>query len=92
MQSHLGLPPRVAQSSRWRTMAAIQVESSEQVRALHQQLLAQRCAVRHCAAGLPLERLCLLLYRSGRQSLGDLYTWQEGGHANLIFSGEADLA
>ena len=34
------------------------------------------------------ERLCLLFHRPGRQFVGDLSIWQQGGHPNLIFSGE----
>jgi uncharacterized protein len=41
MQTHLHLPPGPAQRSGWRTMAAVQVESSERVRALHQELSAR---------------------------------------------------
>src|ERR1700723_4670183 len=37
MQSHLGLPGS-SKSGGWRTMAAIQVESSERVQAMHQEL------------------------------------------------------
>ena len=38
MRSHLHLPPGLAARGGWRTMAAIQVESSDQVQAMHQEL------------------------------------------------------
>ena len=41
MQSHLQLPAAPAARSGWRTMAAIQVESSDQVRTMHGELSAR---------------------------------------------------
>lgn len=41
MQTHLQLPPGPTQSGGWRTMAAIQVDSSEHVHLLHQELSAR---------------------------------------------------
>ena len=38
MQSHLGLPPGIASRGGGRTMAAVQVESSDRVRAMHEEL------------------------------------------------------
>src|SRR5271155_1837958 len=41
MQSHLGLPPGSAKSGGRGTMAAVQVESSERVQAMYQELSAR---------------------------------------------------
>src|SRR6202167_6810626 len=41
MQSHLRLPRRLASKGGWRTMAAVQVESSDRVHAMHQELSAR---------------------------------------------------
>jgi uncharacterized protein len=43
MQTHLGLAPGSARSGGCRGMAAVQVESSDRVRAMHQELSARVC-------------------------------------------------
>ena len=87
MQSHLRLPPGFGARGGGRAMAAIQVENSERVRAMHQEL---------CAQGVPfvLEpqaypwNAYACYFTDPEDNLWEIYTWLEGGHANLIFSGE----
>ena len=90
MQSHLGLPPRAAQSSGGRAMAAIQVESSEQVRALYQQLSASGVPFVSAPQAYPWNAYACY-FTDPEENLWEIYTWQEGGHAHLTFSGEAGL-
>jgi uncharacterized protein len=90
MRSHLHLPPSVGARGGWRTMAAIQVESSDQVRAMHQEL---------CARGVPFAvkpqaypwNAYACYFTDPEDNLWEIYTWLEGGHANLIFSGETGI-
>jgi hypothetical protein len=87
MQSHLGLPPQVGARSGWRTMAAIQVESSERVRAMHQELSARGVPFVVDPQAYPWNAYACY-FTDPEDNLWEIYTWLEGGHANLMFSGE----
>jgi catechol 2,3-dioxygenase-like lactoylglutathione lyase family enzyme len=87
MQTHLGLP---AQRGGGRAMAAIQVESSEQVRGLYQQLSASGVPFVAAPQAYPWNAYACY-FTDPEENLWEIYTWQQGGHANLLFSGEAGL-
>ena len=86
IQTHLGLPPRPKGGSR--TMAAIQVESSTKVRALHQELAARGVPFVAQPRAYPWNAFACY-FTDPDENLWEIYTWQDGGHANLIFNGEA---
>jgi catechol 2,3-dioxygenase-like lactoylglutathione lyase family enzyme len=87
MQSHLHLPPSLAARGGGRTMAAIQVESSDQVRAMHQELSARGVPFAVGPQAYPWNAYACY-FTDPEDNLWEIYTWLEGGHANLIFSGE----
>ena len=68
-------------------MAAIQVESSDQVRAMHQELSARGVPFVVEPQAYPWNAYACY-FTDPEDNLWEIYTWQEGGHANLIFSGE----
>ncbi len=90
MRTHLRLPPKPAQRGGWRNMAAIQVESSEQVRSLHQELAANGVLFVAPPQAYPWNAYACY-FTDPEDNLWEIYTWQEGGHANLTFNGEAGL-
>jgi catechol 2,3-dioxygenase-like lactoylglutathione lyase family enzyme len=87
MRSHLQLPAGLAARDGWRTMAAIQVESSDRVRAMHQELSAQGVTFVVEPQAYPWNAYACY-FTDPEDNLWEIYTWLEGGHANLIFSGE----
>ena len=87
MQSHLHLPAGLTARGGWRTMAAIQVESSDRVRAMHQELSARGVPFVVEPQEYPWNAYACY-FTDPEDNLWEIYTWQEGGHANLIFSGE----
>jgi catechol 2,3-dioxygenase-like lactoylglutathione lyase family enzyme len=87
MQSHLRLPPGVAARGGWRTMAAIQVESGDRVRAMHQELSARGVPFVVEPQAYPWNAYACY-FTDPEDNLWEIYTWLEGGHANLIFNGE----
>jgi catechol 2,3-dioxygenase-like lactoylglutathione lyase family enzyme len=87
MQAHLQLPPGMAAKGRWRTMAAVQVESRERVLAMHLELLARGVPFLVGPQAYPWNAYACY-FTDPEDNLWEIYTWQEGGHANLIFSGE----
>ena len=68
-------------------MAAIQVESSDRVRAMHQELSARGVPFVVEPQAYPWNAYACY-FTDPEDNLWEIYTWQEGGHANLIFSGE----
>jgi len=90
MQSHLSLPPGPVQRSGWRTMAAIQVEDSDHVHAMHQELAARGVPFLVEPRVYPWNAFACY-FSDPEDNLWEIYTWQEGGHANLIFDGEKNL-
>jgi catechol 2,3-dioxygenase-like lactoylglutathione lyase family enzyme len=90
MQSHLRLPPSLAARGGWRTMAAIQVESSDQVRAMYQELSARGVQFVVEPQAYPWNAYACY-FTDPEDNLWEIYNWLERGHANLIFSGEAGL-
>jgi catechol 2,3-dioxygenase-like lactoylglutathione lyase family enzyme len=87
MQSHLHLPPGPAPSGGWRTMAAIQVDSSERVHLLQQELSARGVPFLVEPQAYPWNAYACY-FKDPEDNLWEIYTWQPGGHANLIFNGE----
>ena len=88
MQTNLRLPSGQARRGGWRTMAAIQVESSDRVQAMHQELSSRGVPFVAKPQGYPWNAYACY-FTDPEDNLWEIYTWQEGGHANLIFSGEA---
>ena len=88
MQSHLHLPPGLASKGGSRTMAAVQVESSDRVHALYQELSARGVPFVAEPQSYPWNAYACY-FTDPEDNLWEIYTWQEGGHANLIFSGES---
>ena len=86
MQTHLQLPCRPGAGG-WRTMAAIQVESSDRVRGLHQELAARGVPFVAGPQAYPWNAYCCY-FTDPEDNLWEIYSWLEGGHANLIYSGE----
>ena len=70
-------------------MAAIQVESSDRVRAMHQELSARGVPFLVEPQAYPWNAYACY-FTDPEDNLWEIYTWQEGGHANLISSGETD--
>jgi uncharacterized protein len=87
MQTHLKLPPGIASRGGWRSMAAIQVESSERVHSLYQELGARGVPFVAEPQAYPWNAFACY-FTDPEENLWEIYTWQEGGHANLIFSGD----
>jgi catechol 2,3-dioxygenase-like lactoylglutathione lyase family enzyme len=87
MQTHLGLPPVPAHKGGWRTMAAIQVESSERVHQLRQELASRGVPFVVEPQAYPWNAYACY-FKDPEDNLWEIYTWQEGGHANLTFNGE----
>jgi catechol 2,3-dioxygenase-like lactoylglutathione lyase family enzyme len=87
MQTHLKLPPGTASRGGWRSMAAIQVESSDRVHSLHQELSARGVPFAAGPQAYPWNAFACY-FTDPEENLWEIYTWQEGGHANLIFSGD----
>jgi uncharacterized protein len=87
MQTHLKLPPGIASRGGWRSMAAIQVESSERVHNLYQELGARGVPFVAEPQAYPWNAFACY-FTDPEENLWEIYTWQEGGHANLIFSGD----
>ena len=89
MQNHLRLPSRPGSTGGWRTMAAVQVESSDRVHAMHQELSARGVLFLVEPQAYPWNAYACY-FTDPEDNLWEIYTWQEGGHANLIFSGESE--
>jgi catechol 2,3-dioxygenase-like lactoylglutathione lyase family enzyme len=89
MQTHLQLPPGIASPGGWRAMAAIQVADSHRVRSLYQELSARGVAFLAGPQAYPWNAFACY-FTDPEENLWEIYTWQEGGHANLIFSGETE--
>jgi hypothetical protein len=70
-------------------MAAIQVESSARVWAMHQELSGRGVPFLVEPKAYPWNAYACY-FCDPEDNLWEIYTWQEGGHANLIFSGESD--
>jgi catechol 2,3-dioxygenase-like lactoylglutathione lyase family enzyme len=87
MQRHLQLPPGLAARGGWRTMAAIQVESCDLVRTLHQELSLRGVPFVVEPQAYPWNAYACY-FTDPEDNLWEIYTCQEGGHANLIYSGE----
>jgi uncharacterized protein len=87
MQTHLGLAPGSAKG--WRSMAAVQVESSGRVEAMYQELSARGVPFLAGPKAYPWNAYACY-FTDPEDNLWEIYTWQEGGHANLIFSGESE--
>jgi uncharacterized protein len=90
MQAHLQLRPAPS-SPGWRTMAAIQVKDSERVRALHQELSERGVPFVAGPQAYPWNAYACY-FTDPEDNLWEIYTWLEGGHANLIYSGEEGSA
>jgi catechol 2,3-dioxygenase-like lactoylglutathione lyase family enzyme len=88
MQSHLRLPRALAAKGGWHTMAAVQVESSERVHAMHQELAARGVPFLVEPQAYPWNAYACY-FSDPEDNLWEIYSWQEGGHANLIYSGES---
>jgi catechol 2,3-dioxygenase-like lactoylglutathione lyase family enzyme len=89
MQTHLKLPPGIASRGGWRSMAAIEVESSERVQSLYQELGARGVPFVAGPQAYPWNAFACY-FTDPEENLWEIYTWQEGGHANLIFSGDTE--
>ncbi len=87
MQSHLRLPAGIISRGGWRTMAAIQVADFERVHTLHQELAARGVPFLAAPQAYPWNAFACY-FTDPEDNLWEIYTWQEGGHANLIFNGE----
>ena len=87
MQTHLGLPPHSGPRGGWRTMAAIQVDDSDKVHSMHRELAARGVPFLTVPQAYPWNAFACY-FTDPEENLWEIYTWREGGHANLIFSGE----
>jgi catechol 2,3-dioxygenase-like lactoylglutathione lyase family enzyme len=87
MQSHLGLTPSEGERGGWRTMAAIQVESSDRVLSMHRELLGRGVPFLVEPRAYPWNAFACY-FSDPEENLWEIYTWLEGGHANLIFHGQ----
>jgi uncharacterized protein len=90
MQTHLNLPPGPAQRGGWRTMAAIQVASSDIVHTMHRDLTARGVPFVVAPQAYPWNAFACY-FTDPEGNLWEIYTWQEGGHANLLFDGEKNI-
>jgi catechol 2,3-dioxygenase-like lactoylglutathione lyase family enzyme len=88
MQANLHLPPGHVLRGGWRTMAAIRVESSERVGAMHGELSARGVPFLVEPQSYPWNAYACY-FTDPEDNLWEIYTWQEGGHANLTFSAES---
>jgi catechol 2,3-dioxygenase-like lactoylglutathione lyase family enzyme len=88
MQSHVHLPPGLAAKGGGRAMAAVQVESSDRVHAMYQELSARGVPFVAQPQAYPWNAYACY-FTDPEDNLWEIYTWLEGGHANLIFSGES---
>lgn len=87
MQTHLQLP-RGPRAKGWRTMAAIQVADKETVHAMHEELAARGVPFVVLPQAYPWNAYACY-FVDPEDNLWEIYTWQDGGHANLLFEGEA---
>jgi uncharacterized protein len=85
MQTHLQLAPGPRSRAGWRTMAAIQVESNARVKAMYQDLSARGVPFVKEPQSYPWNAYACY-FTDPEDNLWEIYTWQEGGHANLIQS------
>jgi uncharacterized protein len=83
MQTHLQLPPRPGGG---RTMAAVQVRDRARVDALHQELSARGVVFLRTPAAYPWNAYACY-FADPEENLWEIYTWLEGGHANLLYEG-----
>ena len=90
MQAHLDLPPGLTRRGGGRAMAAIQLETSEQVRALHQELSANGVTFVAEPRAYPWNAYACY-FADPEDNLWEIYAWQAGGHANLTFNGETGV-
>jgi catechol 2,3-dioxygenase-like lactoylglutathione lyase family enzyme len=88
MQTHLRLPQSGSRGG-WRSMAAIQVAHSDRVHSLYQELLARGVPFVAGPQSYPWNAFACY-FTDPEDNLWEIYTWQEGGHTNLIFSGEPE--
>jgi catechol 2,3-dioxygenase-like lactoylglutathione lyase family enzyme len=88
MQSHLRLPRGLASKGGWRTMAAVQVESSDRVHAMHQELSARGVLFLVEPQAYPWNAYACY-FTDPEDNLWEIYAWLAGGHANLIYSSES---
>jgi uncharacterized protein len=84
MRTHLALPP--AQRRSGGTMAAIQVKDRQRVDALHQELSSRAVPFLRAPAAYPWNAYACY-FADPEENLWEIYTWLEGGHANLIYQG-----
>jgi catechol 2,3-dioxygenase-like lactoylglutathione lyase family enzyme len=87
MQSHLALPTGPAPNGGWRTMTAIHVDSSEQVHRWQQELASRGVPFVVEPRAYPWNAYACY-FKDPEDNLWEIYTWLDGGHANLIFNGE----
>jgi catechol 2,3-dioxygenase-like lactoylglutathione lyase family enzyme len=69
-------------------MAAIQVASRESVHAMHEELLARGVPFAVLPQAYPWNAYACY-FTDPEDYLWEIYTWQDGGHAHLLFNGEA---
>jgi uncharacterized protein len=90
MQAHLHLPPAQVQRGGWRTMCAIQVEDSDKVHSMYREFASRGVPFLVAPQAYPWNAYACY-FTDPEDNLWEIYTWQEGGHANLIFDGETGL-
>jgi uncharacterized protein len=83
MREHVKLPHRPG-SGGWRTMAAVQVRDSRRVEELHRELLQRGVPFVAAPAAYPWNAYACY-FTDPENNLWEIYTWLEGGHANLLF-------
>ncbi len=89
MQTHLNLPPGPKPLGAWRTMAAIQVADKDTVDNMQQELAARGVPFVVSPQAYPWNAYACY-FTDPENNLWEIYTWQEGGHANLIFEGKSE--
>jgi uncharacterized protein len=87
MQTHLHVTPGAGERGGWRAMAAIQVDNAERVRTLYRELSTRGVPFLVEPQAYPWNAYACY-FTDPEQNLWEIYTWQQGGHANLIFNGE----
>jgi uncharacterized protein len=87
MQTHLGLPPAPGHKGGWHTMAAIQVDSSKRVHQLQQEFASRGVPFVVEPKAYPWNAYACY-FKDPEDNLWEIYTWLEGGHANLTFNRE----
>ena len=87
MQTHLHLPVGPAERGGWRTMAAIQLQSRAQVNQLQQELTSRGVPFVVEPQAYPWNAFACY-FVDPEENLWEIYTWLEGGHANLFFAGD----